>query len=99
MWHKIAKIPDFADGRPQLVAINDTPIAVFKENDRFFALENRCAHKGGPLVEGSIENSIVTCPWHAWSFDLGSGACKNMPGAKQKTYPVKIEAQDIFIDV
>ena len=39
----------------------------------FYAVENSCPHQGGPLAEGWIEGPIVTCPWHAWCFDVRTG--------------------------
>lgn len=48
-------------------------IAVFNVAGRFYAIDNSCPHQGGPLAEGWIDGTIVTCPWHAWCFDVTSG--------------------------
>ena len=61
-------------------------------------LENGCAHRGGPLGEGHVEGTEVTCPWHAWSFDLKTGECTTDPEMKQKTWPVKVEGGEVYLD-
>lgn len=98
-WHRVAKVEDLKNGGAQLVTIEGHSIALFKQNGQFYALDGKCCHKGGPLVEGSLDAMKLTCPWHAWSFDLQSGSCHNMPGAKQKTYPIKIEGSLVFLEI
>ena len=51
----------------EFVTVDGRHVAVFRLGDEFFALDNMCLHRGGPLCDGSIENNIVTCPWHGWS--------------------------------
>ena len=99
MWHKVAKISDIADGKSQMVEIESQIIALFNVRGQFYAMQNACPHRGGPLVEGHMEGNIVTCPWHAWQFDVTSGKCQTMLGAIQKTYPVKIEKEEVYIEV
>ena len=48
-------------------------VGIFDVDGELFALENSCPHQGGPLAEGSVERGIVTCPWHAWRFNLRTG--------------------------
>ena len=48
-------------------------VAIFDVDGELFALENACPHQGGPLAEGSVERGVVTCPWHAWRFQLRTG--------------------------
>jgi nitrite reductase (NADH) small subunit len=74
-------------------------ICVANVNDDYSALDNVCLHLGGPLGEGSIENGKVVCPWHGWQYDPKTGAAEDHPGLKVKTYPIKIENGDVFIDL
>jgi nitrite reductase/ring-hydroxylating ferredoxin subunit len=48
-------------------------VAVFNVDGTFYALENACPHQGGPIADGYVEALEVTCPWHAWCFDLRTG--------------------------
>ena len=99
MWIKAGKVSDIVEGKSQIANANGKEIALFKVDGKVYALENTCPHRGGPLGEGYLEGSEVTCPWHAWTFDVKTGVCQTMPDMKQPTFPVKIEADDIFVEV
>lgn len=74
-------------------------IAVFNVNGRFCAIDNTCPHRGGPLGEGDLEGTIVTCPWHSWAFDVTTGVSPANPAACVKRFNCKVEGTDIFIEV
>src|SRR5688500_10155687 len=57
----------------KVVRGGDRPIAVFVEDGRAFAVDNRCPHLGFPLKEGSVKDGILACHWHHARFDLCSG--------------------------
>ena len=99
MWVKAVKTGDIAPGASQVLEVSGQAIALFNVGGKFYAIENTCPHQGGPLGEGYLDGKEVTCPWHAWTFDVTSGKCTSAPGPAQKTYPVKIESQDILIEV
>ena len=48
-------------------------MALFNVDGNYYALENACPHQGGPIADGWVEGLTVTCPWHAWCFDLRTG--------------------------
>ena len=99
MWRKLAKLSEIQEGQSIVVDVDTKPIALFKVQGAVYALDNTCPHRGGPLGEGSLDGSEVTCPWHAWTFDVKTGECQSSPGFKQPTYQVKIEGDDVTIDV
>ena len=73
-------------------------IAVFRTmEDQVFALENRCAHKGGPLSEGIVHGASVTCPLHNWVFDLETGKALGADEGEVRTYPVEVVDGRIFM--
>jgi nitrite reductase/ring-hydroxylating ferredoxin subunit len=74
-------------------------IVVYNVGGSYFATDERCAHQGGPLGEGLLEGSVVTCPWHAWQFDVRTGQAIYDPGVCVRTYPVRVEGDDIFVEV
>lgn len=98
MWQKVAKVSDIAEGKLQQLQIGSQQIALCKTENRFYAVDGFCPHRGGPLGQGHSENGIVTCPWHAWTFDVRTGECQNVPGTKQKTFSVKVDGEDVWID-
>jgi NAD(P)H-dependent nitrite reductase small subunit len=99
MWTKVAAISDVPEGGAFVSEAAGKAIALFKVEGQVYALENRCPHRGGPLGEGFLEGKLVTCPWHAWQFDVTNGVCDNIPDMSQTSYPVKIEGDDVLIDI
>ena len=74
-------------------------IAVFRtQDDRVFALEDRCPHKGGPLSEGIVHGSSVTCPLHAWVFSLETGVAQGADTGAVNSYPARVEEGRILLD-
>ena len=83
----------------RVVDVQGTPVAVFNVNGQFCAIKNTCAHRGGPLGEGDLEGTIVTCPWHGWQFDVTTGVSPVNPAASVTKYSCKVEGADVFVDV
>ncbi len=84
----LGSVADFPASGRKLVQ-GDKPIAVFKVGDTFFAVEDLCPHRGGPLSEGTLENGCVTCPWHNAKFELATGRVLGGPVHRNlKTYAV-----------
>ena len=63
------------------------------------AIDGICPHQGGPLADGQLDGTTVTCPWHGWQFDVRSGKTPLGPKIKQPVYEVKIEGADILVAV
>lgn len=98
MWTSVGKISDIAEGQSRIFSVEGKEIAVFNSKGNFHALDNRCPHRGGPLGEGYLDGAEVTCPWHAWTFDVTTGKCATEPSTKQKTFKTKIENGEIFVE-
>ena len=96
---KVARASEIPKGSGKVVEVNGKAIAVFNCDGAFYATENTCKHRGGPLGEGSLSGTTVTCPWHGWEYDVTSGGCQVNPSLSLKTFPVKVEGDDIFISV
>lgn len=97
-WIKAGKISDIDEGKAIVLQIGPSQVALFKQSGHFYAIENRCGHRGGPLADGHCEDGIVTCPWHGWTFDVRTGACRNVPeGFDQKTFATKVEGGEVFV--
>lgn len=72
-------------------------IAIFRTaEDQIFALDDRCPHKGGPLSEGIVHGTSVTCPLHAAVFDLTTGA--GTDAWQVKTHAVRTENGRVLLD-
>ena len=67
-------------------------LAVFRfgEPEQIVVTDNACPHAGGNLSGGALEGSVVTCPWHAWPFDLTTGVCTRSRDARIHLYSVEL---------
>ena len=93
----VAKLSDFGDNNALRVQIHGEDIAVFRQGDRIYALNDRCPHKGGPLSLGWVEDGHVFCPLHAWKFDLQTGSCESNWERPAQSYEVKIVNNEVQI--
>jgi len=81
------------------VTVKEKTIAIFNLNGKFYAIDNTCGHRGGPLHEGDLDANLLSCPWHGFQFDITTGHCATNPAIKQQTYPVKTEGDDVLVEV
>ena len=96
---KVAKKSEVAAGGGIKVEVNGKEIALFNLDGNFYAIDETCLHRGGPLSEGSVEDKVVICPWHGWQYDVATGACLTNPAVHQNKYQVKVEGDDILISL
>ena len=94
---KVARKADIPVGTGKVVEAGGKSIAVFNCEGTFYAMDNACKHRGGPLGEGSLAGTSVTCPWHGWEYDVASGACQMDPSIKMQTFDVKVDGDDLLI--
>jgi nitrite reductase/ring-hydroxylating ferredoxin subunit len=80
-----------------VVEINGKALALFNIDGTFYAIDNTCLHRGGPLGEGEVEGDEVSCPWHGWQYNVKTGVCVNNPAAKVATYQVKVDGTDLKV--
>lgn len=97
---KVAETKDLQPGTAKLVEVAGKKIALFNVKGQFYALDDTCTHKGGPLSEGSIEDESVICPWHGASFEIKTGKVLNPPAPSGVAcYKVQVEGSDIQIEL
>ena len=97
--NKIATVNDVLPGSFKTFQIGDTKIVLYNVDGKFYATTNTCSHQGGPLGDGLFDGSVVTCPWHAWQFDVCTGESVFDPEAKIACYPVQVSGDDILVEV
>lgn len=90
----VARAEDIPDGARFAVRVGKRIIAMFRIGDEFFALPNRCSHKGGPLCEGDLVPSrkVIRCPWHLWNWSLETGCLEAYP--QRRMPPVQVRVTD-----
>lgn len=81
------------------VEIGGKRVAIFNAGGVFYAMDDTCPHEGGPLGEGDVSGAFVTCPWHAWEFNIMTGENDEDPDIRVDTYEVRIEGDDVLVKV
>lgn len=70
---KATQVSRVASGTGTVVHAEGKAIAIFNVGGTFYAIANACTHMGGPLGEGHVEGTTITCPWHGSQFDVNVG--------------------------
>ncbi len=93
-WIQVTAADNIPAREGRTLRVAGLSLALVNTGDRFFAIENRCPHLGGPLADGIIGGTTVTCPLHNWNVCLESGrVVKPCDGEGQqvRTFEVKVE--------
>ncbi len=113
--HVVATADEIPPGGRLIVEVAGRSIGVFNIGGEYLAVRNRCPHQGGPLCEGvqlgALHSSspgeyeydrpheIIRCPWHAWEFDLRTGASWFDPErTRVRSYEVEVVPQEELIE-
>ena len=98
----ICPLSELPPGDKRLVEWEELEIGVFNCAGTIYAIEDRCSHDDGPLVEGELDEQACTieCPRHGSLFDLISGKPRTLPAyVPVDTFPVIIENDTIKLEV
>ncbi len=95
----VAKVSEVGPGRLKQVELGDAkPICLANVGGAFYAISGECSHMGGPLAEGELEGTIVTCPWHGAMFDVTSGEVLGPPADNSVAkYEVRVEGDEVQV--
>ena len=97
---KVARAGEIAPGEAKAVEAGGKKIAIFNIDGTFYAIDDTCTHRGGPLSEGMVVGTEVTCPCHGAVFDVTSGGVLGPPAPKDVTkYAVRVESEDIEVAI
>jgi nitrite reductase (NADH) small subunit len=94
---EVARVEELKVGRVKRCVVNDRALALVHTRDGFFALDNTCPHRGGPLSEGDVIANEIVCPWHLWGFDAATGVCAGNPDIRIQTHELRIEDDRILV--
>ncbi|MFN8708924.1 MAG: Rieske (2Fe-2S) protein [Planctomyces sp.] len=98
-WIPLMAVEEISDGGSREVTADGKIFAVFRSGEAVHVIDGICAHAGGPLGKGQLQNGVVTCPWHGWQYHVDSGMhCLN-DRICQKKFPVRIVDGQIMVDV
>jgi nitrite reductase/ring-hydroxylating ferredoxin subunit len=97
---KVVQVNEIAPGRAKQLSLAGKTLALFNVNGTFYAVDNECPHRGGPLADGSVEGTEVECPWHGAKFNLDTGEHLSPPARSGvKCYPVQVVGDEVHVDI
>lgn len=88
---------DVAPGSGKPFTVGRYDVAVFNVDGEYFALENVCPHQGSPIADGALEGPLLTCPWHAWCFDVRSGAMTLGDYSEIPQFDVRVRGDQLWV--
>lgn len=104
-WKKAIKTEQLQPGQRGCVKFGETQVALFHlELGQWYAVQNRCPHKGQDVISRGISGDkkgdpMVACALHKNQFSLKTGACLSGDLETLVTYPVKLEGDVVWIEV
>lgn len=98
-FQKLIPLADLKEGEGKELVVDGIVVAVFRRDNHVYAVDGMCAHQGGPLAQGQLDEKCITCPWHGWQYDVASG--NNVLTGKKMldSYSVEIRDSIVWIDV
>lgn len=98
-WTKICPLQDIPKLGARVVRSASAEIGIFRtEDDRVFALNNQCPHKGGPLSQGIVYGDKVACPLHSWKISLIDGKAEEPDEGHTACFNVKVDGGMVYLE-
>src|SRR5262249_13426495 len=96
---RAAKVSEIPVGSIRELQIGGKSVATANVGGRLYAISNTCLHRGGPLGQGQLEGTVVTCPWHGWQFDVTTGRALMNPNAGVGCLRAEVQGDEIYVDL
>jgi len=99
-FEKACTLDEFRDGEAVGAKVGDQELAIARDGEEFFAVEDICSHAAVALSEGEVEGCTVECWLHGSRFDLRTGKPTGLPATEPvATFPVEVRGTDVYVDV
>ena len=97
---KVATTDEIVPGQGKAVEVNGQKLALFNVDGTYYAIDDACTHRGGPLSEGEVKGQEVECPWHGALFNVLTGEASGPPAdVAVKKYNVRVQGADLEVEV
>ena len=97
-WFDVCSTDDIPLRGARCVKTPLGPIGLLRIADgRIFAIEDRCPHRGGPLTQGIVHGTAVTCPLHNWAISLETGAALGADNGATRTFAVRAHGGRVWL--
>jgi nitrite reductase/ring-hydroxylating ferredoxin subunit/uncharacterized membrane protein len=99
-YSPVCHVDEFIEGGTLRANIRGTVVAIAKSDGVYYAFQEYCSHRFGPLSEGSVQNGQIVCPWHRSCFNMDSGKVEHGPAkVPLKTYPIEVRGNRLYVKV
>ena len=93
----VARADEIPPGSVTTIRVGDEEIAVAHVDGSFYATQAACLHLQGPLGEGRLEGSVLSCPWHGWQYDVRTGKNEFDRAIQLRTFEVRVEDGEVKV--
>lgn len=93
----VAKFADIPESSGLKVEAQGKTLALFREGEAVRAIDDACPHEGASLSEGDFKDGVVSCPWHAWTFNTCTGCSLDPAGHKVAPYETRVEDGQVLV--
>ena len=98
-FQKVAKVEDLWSGEMMGLEVNGESVLLVNVDNHIYAYADICPHQKSRLSEGTLTDKTLRCGRHHWEFDVCSGSGMNPKSACLRMFPIRINGEDIFVDV
>jgi len=98
-FQRVAKVEDLWSGEMMSLEVNGEHILLVNIDNRIYAYADVCPHQMSRLSEGTLTDKILRCARHHWEFDVCSGVGVNPRNACLKMFPIRVDGEDILLDI
>ncbi len=97
-WLEVVALDEIPRLGSRVIKTDTMDVAVFRtSDDQVFALRDACPHRGGPLSQGIVHGTSVTCPLHNWKIDLASGEALGPDEGCTNVFATKVENGKVYL--
>lgn len=97
-WVEVCNVEDVPLLEGRRVVIEGYFVGIFHTEDGFYAIGDVCPHMGGPLSDGDVAATMVSCPLHARKVDLCTGEVKNDDLSRVLSFPVEVRDNMVYVE-
>jgi len=97
-FEKAANLSEVPAGTIKEVQLGGKAVALANVGGTFYAINGTCLHRGGPLGQGLVEGTVVTCPWHGWQYDVTTGKTVMNPNAGVACLRTEVRGDEVYVD-
>ncbi|KRC50109.1 MULTISPECIES: non-heme iron oxygenase ferredoxin subunit [unclassified Nocardioides] len=99
-FERVASLSDVPTYEALAVTVDRYDVAIARDGDEVFALQDLCSHASVSLSEGEVADCTIECWLHGSTFDLRTGKPTTFPATEPvATFPVEVRDGDIYVDV